>query len=266
MVEFTLKVVKKDGSVVCSDCGEDEVFLVNNNEYEEGDKIVLTTSKPNIYAVIQVDDALGEAFVYLTKTEFTYTIPFGEKRINMSPKVFYGNLHLLTARLATEEEIGAYKNLALNVMDQHDVEGCYPHAYANVETRGESVFAAKNAIDGVKENRSHGAWPYQSWGINRQDDAWITVDFGRMVEVDKIRLYTRADFPHDNWWTQVTFSFSDGTSMDVQMEKSIKPHVFTFEKKKITWIRMEKMIKADDPSPFPALTQIEVYGTEADRI
>ena len=34
-------------------------------------------------------------------------------------------------------------------------------------------------------------------------------------------------------------------------------------KKGITWVRLEELIKADDPSPFPALTQIEVYGTES---
>ena len=49
-------------------------------------------------------------------------------------------------------------------------------ASANVETRGESVFAARNAIDGVKANRSHGAWPFESWGINRQDDAQLTLE------------------------------------------------------------------------------------------
>ena len=30
----------------------------------------------------------------------------------------------------------------------------------------------------------------------------------------------------------------------------------------ITWLSFGKLIKADDPSPFPALTQIEVYGVE----
>lgn len=104
-------------------------------------------------------------------------------------------------------EIGAYRNLALNVNDQHGNEVCYPRASANVETRGESVFAAMNAIDGVTENRSHGAWPYASWGINRQDDARIRLDFGRPVEVDTIVLYTRADFPHDNWWVDGKITF-----------------------------------------------------------
>jgi len=161
-------------------------------------------------------------------------------------------------------EINAYKNLALNPFDQHEVSGVYPHASANVETRGEAVFAARNAIDGCICTLSHGEWPYESWGINRQDDAKITIDFGRKVDFDKIVLYTRADFPHDNWWVQGTFEFSDGTTQVVNMDKKVQePHVFHICKKGIEWIKLGNLIKADDPSPFPALTQIEVYGTES---
>ena len=88
----------------------------------------------------------------------------------------------------------------------------------------------------------------------------MTVDFGREVEADKIVLYTRADFPHDNWWKQVTLTFSDGTSLDWELEKSQLPHVLSIEPKRITWIKLSNLIKADDPSPFPALSQIGVYG------
>ena len=57
-------------------------------------------------------------------------------------------------------------------------------------------------------------------------------------------------------------TFSDGSQMQLPMEKSVLPHTFTFDKKTITWLEMGDLIKADDPSPFPALTQIEVYGKE----
>ena len=178
-----------------------------------------------------------------------------------SPKIFSGESHLVTARKAREWEYESYRNLAVNVMDQHGDTNCYPHATANVETRGESVFAARNAIDGVLANESHGYWPYESWGINQQDDAELTLEFGRPVDFDEIVLYTRADFPHDNWWEQVTFTFSDGSEETVSLEKSVKPHIIPMKKSGITWLKFGKLIKADDPSPFPALTQIEVYGT-----
>lgn len=110
-----------------------------------------------------------------------------------------GELHLLTLKKCPDYLTKNYRNLALNVWDQHGLTTCYPHATANVETRGEAVFAAQNAIDGVTVNKSHGEWPYASWGINMQDDAQITIDFGRTVVIDRLVMYTRADFPHDNW-------------------------------------------------------------------
>ena len=88
----------------------------------------------------------------------------------------------------------------------------------------------------------------------------MRVDFGRRIRTDKVVLYTRADFPHDNWWVQVTLKFSDGSAQEFPLEKSVTGHVLTFPEKEITWIELCHMIKADDPSPFPALTQIEVYG------
>lgn len=89
----------------------------------------------------------------------------------------------------------------------------------------------------------------------------MKVEFGRKIRTDKVVLYTRSYFPHDNWWVQVTLRFSDGSSLDFPLEKSTRAHVLTFPEREITWIELCNLIKADDPSPFPALTQIEVYGT-----
>ena len=266
MAELALKVLRADNTAAAVSRGADEAHLVFSDEYKEGDRILLESSEKNIHLVWQVDDALGSALVYITEKNISFRIPFAEKRICYSPKAFSGKKHYLYVRTATDAEVAAYRNLALNPLDQHGDTHCYPHAHANVETRGESVFAARNAIDGVKENRSHGEWPYASWGINRDPNACLTLEFGREVEVDKIVLVTRADFPHDSWWTQATFTFSDGSTIDFPMEKSDKGHVCTFTKKKISWLTVDKLIKADDPSPFPALTQIEVYGNSPVRL
>lgn len=263
-MELTIKILDCEGNTLAQSSDADEVGLVYSGQYREGDRICIRSSEEHIYLMVQADDALGSAFLYLAGREICYHIPFGEKRRAYSPKVFTGSLHYLWARKAAPEEIHSYKNLALNVMDQHEADGFFPHATANVETRGESVFAARNAIDGVRENHSHGDWPYQSWGINRQEDARMRVDFGREVIIDKIILYTRADFPHDNWWEQVTLCYSDETSQHWRLEKSDKAHILHLDKKKIRWVELCELIKADDPSPFPALTQIEIYGVEAD--
>ncbi len=262
MASLKLMVMSADGTVKCQASGVDFVDLVNAFAYEEGDCIVLESDEKNIHLHIQLDDALGSSMVYLAENKFTYVIPFNEKRASMSKKLFMGELHYLYARKAEDYELSQYRNLAVNQNATHEFSGIYPHASANVETRGESVFAAKNAIDGCFANLSHGEWPYASWGINMQDDARMKLDFGREVEIDKIILFTRSDFPHDNWWTSVTFEFSDGSKETVSLEKSEKPHVIEIAKRRVSWLEFCDLKKADDPSPFPALTQMEVYGVD----
>ena len=214
--------------------GQEEVILTWKGSYEPGDVILFRVGAAGHYR-IRVDDCLDEAMVYITQDALRYPVLFEEKKE------------------------------AHNPADQHDAAGCYPHASANVETRGESVFAARNAIDGILAVSSHGRWPYASWGINMQEDAEFTLDFGRPVDFDTIVLYTRADFPHDNWWVRGTFTFSDGTQEEVEMTKSEGPQKFSITRAGICWLKLSHLIKADDPSPFPALTQIEVYGTDTER-
>lgn len=264
MAEIKITVKNGSGLTRCQVKNQDRALMVFEGIYEAGDTIIFETSEINAFYVIRVDDAMDESYVYITKPEVIYSIPFDEKKISYNPKSFTGDLHYITMRKAENFENCAYRNLAVNVMDQHGDTGCYPHTHANVETRGEAVFAARNAIDGIVANECHGEWPYESWGINRQEDAVITLDFGRPVNFDRIVLCTRADFPHDNWWVKATLTFSDGTSQTVEMEKSVKPHVFPIEKKGITWLTLGELIKADDPSPFPALSQIEVYGVNGE--
>lgn len=244
--------------------GVSQAVLTWDGEYRKGDIIEFSGLSAYHFYVVKVDAAIESSLIYVKTESIIYTVPFYEKKTSYDPLAFFGNRHYLMIRDAYPHEINSYKNLALNPFDQHDVEGVYPHASANVETRGEAVFAARNAIDGVLATRSHGEWPYESWGINRQDDALLTLDFGRPVDIDEIRLYTRADFPHDNWWVRGKISFSDGTSRIIDMEKHTDtPHVFSgIDKKDILWLSLGELMKADDPSPFPALTQIEVWGRE----
>lgn len=262
MSHISIKILDKDQKTRAVAKGTEEAVLVYSAVYAQGDTIVVEIGEKNQFYWMQLDDGKGASLVYITGDVF-YPVPFGEKRINISPKVFQGEKHLLYVKKAKEFEYGIYRNLALNVWDQHGEPMCYPHASANVETRGESVFAALNAIDGVTASSSHGEWPYASWGINRRVDAFLRLEFGRTVEVDRIVLYTRADFPHDSWWEKGTVTFSDGSIMELELKKTGAAQEFCFEKKQIEWLELSNLKKAGDESPFPALVQIEVYGTEA---
>ena len=48
--------------------------------------------------------------------------------------------------------------------------------------------------------------------------------------------------------------------MVCDLVKTDEGQEFTFPPKKVRWVQLEKLIKADDPSPFPALSQLKVYG------
>ncbi|WP_063566454.1 hypothetical protein [Paenibacillus sp. O199] len=263
MTNLSLEIQNADGVVLETRTDSEQVNLVYRQAYGSGDSIVLRSSDVNVYLIIQLEDSMNPAFVYFTGEEYRYAIPFDEKRVSYSPKSFTGDKHVLHARLATREEIEAYKNVALNPYDQHGNESCFPHASANVETRGESVFAARNAINGNSANDSHGEWPYESWGINQRDDAAITVNFGRTVSIDKVVLTLRADFPHDNFWERVTLTFSDGSSEQASLIQTHKPQTIEIQSKDVEWVTLSELIKSSDPSPFPALSQFEVFGREA---
>ena len=259
---LSLSVVGDDGSIKASNSDNGSVSLLYTNLYEPGDTIVLGSTAQNVYLVIHLEDSMSSEFVYLAGNEFKFVIPFAEKRLPYSPKSFTGNLHLLTARHATSEEIQAYRNLAKNGFDHHGNATLFPHASANVETRNDATFAARNAINGNILNYSHGNWPFESWGINQNLDAEIVVHFGRLVEIDKLSLVLRADFPHDNYWTSAKLTCSDGSQKIVQLIKTHERQTVALEPKQVEWVKLSELIQADDPSPFPALTQIEVYGRE----
>lgn len=256
---FSIKVLKENGATKFVAHGEDEVYLVVTSAYEEGDRIVLEYSGKPCYVWFQADDAMGASLIYI-KENVEVKVPFGELKTGYSPKAFMGDCHYLYVRAATREEIYAYRNQALNVYDCHENTTSYPHATANVETRNEAVFAARNAIDGVKANSSHGEWPYDSWGINRNPDACLKVEFGENITTDKVVLYLRADFPHDNWWKEVTLAFSDGSTVVANLEKKATGQEVTYDKRKISWVEFKNLVQAEETSPFPALTQLEVYG------
>ena len=245
--------------------GEDYVQIATQEmRFSEGDTIKLTVQHPNQFLVVKLDETLDPTLIYLTGKEWVYRVPLSSGDLpSASDLSFKGKSHYLSARLAKDHEIKAYKNLALNPHDQKEISGAYPHATANVETRNDSTFFAKNAINGIYANLSHGSYPYQSWGINRQTDAAITIDFGRLVTVDKIGLVLRSDFPHDSYWEQVSVIFSDGSEEILSTVKSPSVQMFDIIPRTTTNVTLTNLIKAADDSPFPALTELEVYGTES---
>lgn len=260
MNEVSLKVYDSESHTIAASAVGTCVNLALAHEYQPGDRIGMEIREPGAFVEIRFDDSMLPAIVYVDQRAVSFPVPFGEARLVYSPKSFAGEKHLISARLVSPEAALAWRNLALNPYDYPGAEGIFPHAHANVETRGESVFAARNTIDGILAGNSHGEYPYQSWGINQRRDAEITVDLGYLAQVDQILLTTRADFPHDNYWVGATLEFSDGNETRVELGRHSAPQCFDV-KVATTSVTVKDLQIADGPSPFPALTQIEIMGT-----
>ncbi|MCT8310839.1 hypothetical protein HXW78_08075 [Tetragenococcus halophilus] len=262
--ELKLTLKNKDGEVQTEDEGKGFAYLAYHREYALGDYYEITVDQVPVFLIVQLDSSIKPALIYLNKKVWRYYIPFNVQREWPYPdNAFLGKRHYAEIRKATAEEINLKRNLAQNSHDQREeIAQTYPHASANAETRNEMVFFAKNAIDGIVANEKHGSFPFQSWGVNQQNNAEFTLDFGRNVVIDEVCLVLRADYPHDSYWVKVTILFSDGTKKNIYPEKTSKKQRFTFDKRTISYLKLTDLIKDKDNSNFPALSQIEVYGTE----
>ncbi len=255
-------VLTESGEIIAQTQHQTEALLCFDRIYQPGDRIEMTADTPHL--VVRMDESQLPAEVYLPSGRLTWPIPTGEHRLAYAPGAFDGDRHIVEARAMTAAECAALRNVACNPADLRGNTDFYPHCTANVETRGESCFAARNVIDGMRHNTYHGEWPYQSWGIGAREDAWCLLDFGREVEVHAMALTLRADFPHDAYWTHGTVVLSDGEEMSFDLTRTGDRQRIDLGTHRVRWMRLERMKKSDDPSAFPALTEWEVEGHDVE--
>ena len=261
MKKLTLQLLDEKNKVLAEFTAEERTYLAYQSQYALGNFYRVRLSKAPAYVWVQLDASLAPTLVYVNQTVWDFKIPFNLQREWPYPDgAFLGKRHYAWIRFANEDEIAAFQNLALNPYDQHEETSAYPHAFANAETRNETVFYAKNAIDGVIANEKHGSYPFQSWGIAGRADAELTLDFGRPVVLDKLVVILRADYPHDSYWPEATVVFSDGTSKEIALEKTAAAQTFALPSLQVTWLILTHLVKDQDASSFPALTQLEAWG------
>lgn len=263
MTEVTLQLRHEDQTLKTA-TSEARTYLAYHKQYALGDYYQVQVSDAPAYVWVQLDASVAPSLVYLKQATWDFRIPFNlQKEWPYPDGAFLGTNHYAWVRVANEDELTVSRNLALNIYDQHEASGAYPHASANAETRDELVFYAKNVIDGVIANEKHGSYPFQSWGIAERPDAELTLDFGREVLVNHLVLILRADYPHDSYWQEVTVKFSDSSSEKLELKKTAAPQQFDITPRKVTWLKLTHLVKDQDSSTFPALTELEAWGKEA---
>lgn len=263
MPKLTLSLVGADGTARGSSAGEGLVMLdTRYAEYRPGDVLVLEADEPGCELEVMLDESLPPSVVYLEDGRLELPVPFDEARDPYGIQAFSGDCHWGYARVLDPRERTNWRNLALNSHDLEGRTGVYPHASTNSGATNPR-FLARNAIDGTFQTIHHGRWPYESWGINGREDAWLRVDFGRPVHAEEVVVCLRADFPHDSWWERAQITCSDGFGLTLRLKKTGMPQRFDLGGRDIEWICLSDLVRADDPSPWPALSQLMVMGTLA---
>jgi len=237
--------------------------------FAEGDCIEICSDTN--YVHLKIDQHLPASIVYLPQKRMYFKVPTGDRLTAYPPGTFTESPHVIECAAATEQEAGAYRNLALNAADRRGQSDCFPHADANFVTKDLPYFESRNAIDGFCQTKGHGTFPYQSWGGGDRDDLEYHLDFGRPVLIDKMVLYLRSDDTinaqgelHDTYWNHITVKFSDNSELTLSPVKTDAPQVFMLEEKIVTRLTLCNLVR-DRSFPnrgFAALTQIEVYGKD----
>ncbi|MBR2663892.1 MAG: carbohydrate-binding protein [Clostridia bacterium] len=249
----------REQTVLAEATHPEEAMLCVDREWQDGDHIEVQT-EPGCHLMVRMDVALAEGEVYLPDGKMSWPVPQGEHRLAYASGTFHGGRHIVTARAMNSAELLRSRDLARNPADLRGETNFFPHCTANVETRNESVFAARNVIDGLRFNTSHGEWPFESWGIGARTDAYCKIDFGRDVIVERMALTLRADFPHDAYWVSGHVTDSNGDDIAFDLQKTGERQWVSLGGRRVRWLQLERMVKSDDPSAFPSLRAWEVYG------
>ena len=259
---INLKLLNEKGECKFKAYGE-EIDVRYNGEYEPGDKWRIDVDYSD-FVKIKLDSTMADSIIYIPDKSFEFKIPFdNERKACYAPGAFDGDSHRITVSEPTEAEIYAEREISLNSHDRHNIHKYYPHAVANFVTRENPCFFERNAIDGVTDNEGHGVYPYHSWGGGLREDLEFEVRFGGDVEVSRVTIYLRADFPHDTYWKEAELEFSDGTKHHVDLIGTKEGQTFEFEPKKTQFVKLSgfKQQRLEDGSlSFAALSQIQIYG------
>jgi len=259
---INLKLLNASGECKFKAYGE-EIDARYNAEYEPGDKWRIDTDYTE-FVKIKLDEYLGESIIYIPDKTFEFIIPFDRERTSCyAPEAFGGDSHRIICCEPTEAEIFCEREISLNPHDRHNVHKYYPHAVANFVTRENPCFFERNAIDGVTDNEGHGKYPFHSWGGGLREDLEFEVRFGDEVEVSRVTIFLRADFPHDTYWKEADLEFSDGSLVHCDLLGTKDGQTFEFEPKKTKFVKLAgfKQQRLEDGSlSFAALSQIQIFG------
>ncbi len=255
MIKCTLKDINGHVKLCVK---ENSIDFLYDDFYKEGERFQVSCDSD--FLRVSFDESQVESIVYVPTHEFNYTVPIGKAISAYDSESWEKKGHKIVLSEVLEEAF-SQRNIALNSVDFTQNQKTFPHAWANLVTRGDPVFEAKNAIDGVCDNSNHGNYPYHSWAAGARQDMVYTLDFGSEVEVEKLIFFLRADFPHDTYWKSVNVLFDDGEKVGAEFVKTAYgQELILDEPKKTQKITLVDFKQVSEPLSWAALSQLEVTG------
>ena len=231
-------------------------------------RVTLPDDQKHFY--FNLDSRVKEALIYAPDGVFEYTVPSSADLQNTMPFTLREhNFPTISARLPSYQELAAEKNIALNpyatATDDHN--NAFPHATTNSafpqtgNGNGDANYRARCAIDGFVNNKFHGEYPAQSWGpAQNVNGLFYEINFGRSVKANRLELYIRADFPHDDPFNNVEVEFSDGTKQNLGgLQRTADAQKFNLNGKETSSV---KLYCTASSNTWAGFTQVEVYGMD----
>ncbi|MBQ9963613.1 MAG: discoidin domain-containing protein [Clostridia bacterium] len=231
--------------------------------YTAGDTVTVTLPQGETYLGITLNDKMGEAILYVPSGTYTYTVPSASvMTAAMEPTFSSNTTNPVKVRVVGNEELSWRRNLAFNPYDTDTAEGAYPHASASDWHATNAMFAPRNTIDGVTQNESHNAWPYQSWGPSATGEHWMMIDFGHATTVSEIAVYLRSDQSSGHTlYKSATLEFSDGSTQAITFDATLDKQTITFDPVVTSYVKLTELVKVDESMTWAGITEFEVYGS-----
>ncbi len=265
-ISSAVDIVYESGNTVYDDTEKSLTLseLAVPKAYTQGDTVTVTLPKGEKYLGLTLNDNIGETILYVPSGIYTYTVPSAATMTAAFEPTFASNTsNTIKARIVTATELSLRRNLTFNPYDLDDATSAYPHATASDWHATNAMFAPRNAIDGVAQNESHNAWPYQSWGPSDTGEHWIKLDFGKEISVNEIAFYLRSDNSSGHtFYKSAVLEFSNGNTQTVEFEETLDKQTFTFDTVTTSYIKIKDFVKVDESMTWAGITEIEVYGSD----
>jgi len=224
--------------------------------FKEQSRLIKIVNTP--YIKITFDEDTKPVSLYSPNDEFIFERINPAEREGYGPVVFGYDHSFIRADVPSFQELSQYRNVALNPYIFGEGSTGFPKVFSTKEEASNApYFSARNIINGRTTNDRFDFW---SPDKDKNENS-VRIDFGRLVEVDKVEIFTRSASEHDGYLQSGILRFSSGETIPFSLNNTTEKHTITFTSRQTTYVKLENLVKEDSSKNF-AITEVEVWGKD----